>query len=668
MDMKQLVGSLHDVNRRLAAALGDDVPAWTPAVREQAEHALEGDVYRAPDGQWVRIDFDRVDWNAKNTINPAHLIMVLRRFHVLGPLESAYRATGDERYAQAARRYIEAFLRDHPPAEDWTPVPGDGDTQYDIRVGVWLVAMGEFRNSPAFDEALMERMLVAIRGNLRYLAGHVRPDRNIRFLHGEVLLFTGLRLAGLPEARAWRDQGLEILNDAVRRQVLPDGAHMEATPGYHGGMLHLVERLWRLARAMPELDLRVSAARVAGMHDYLLAATRPDGALTSLHDTRYAPAVRPVSTATADARATFRHEAGLPERLPDACAWFPHAGQVFIRDGWTPASAHLTFDAAPRASFHWHPSRNSITLFAHGRALLVDPGYTFSNPEFPGYGHRTAHHNTVSFNGWDQSACPATLRARATAGYSLVEGLYGGGYWPTHNVSHGDGMFGEHHRTLLWIPRRFAVVLDSVYHTATEGRKPAIESCWQFSEGPAECDPAARRAVTRHPAGNLSIDFPVVLPGSCLSLHAGEREPMRGWLPVEWGRRCIPAPLLRVTAPDYDPWQGDMAAVLTPFAGATPPALSVSGSGPAPERDCRLAGCIRIAHADGALDLVAWTRRLEHGIGRQHGLHTDAALVHLRLDAAGRVAEGLMVDGTFCAFEGKDLAGRLAAMDRLNEP
>ena len=666
MDARKLVDSLYAVNRRLAAVLGDGVPEWSPAVKDQAEHAIEGEIYLSPDGLWTRIDFDRVDWNARDTVNPAHIIMVLRRFHMLGPLAAGYRASADERYARAARRYIEAFLRDDPPVDDWAPVPLDGATQYDIRVGAWLGALSEFRRSPAFDEAFMALMIKAVRAYMRYLSTHVWPDRNIRFLHGEVLLLTGLRLQGLPEAAAWLDQGRGILNDAVRRQVLPDGAHMEATPGYHACVLYGIRPLWHLARAMPELGLQVPTERVAAMYDYQLAATRPDGEGISLHDSRYQPAVVKPNTAVLDARAAFRREAGLPDRLPKTCAWFPHASQVFIREDWTAGSVYLTFDAATRRSFHWHPCRNSITLFAHGRALLVDPGYIFENERFPLYGGRTAHHNTVNFNGWDQSQSRVALRVSEAAGYTMVEGLYGGGYWPLENYSHGAGIFGEHHRILLWLHRRFGVVLDHVHHTGVEGQKPTIESCWQLSEGPAEWDPAARRVVTRHEQGNLLMHFPLVLEGTEMTLHEGERDPMRGWLPAEWGRLCIPAPLLRLAAPSYDPWHGDMASVLIPFPGARPPPLESSGTGPDAVADSRRAGCIRLDGANGEYDRIFWTRRLEHAIERQHGLFTDASLVHVRLNASGTVTDGLMVDGTFCEFEGAELTGRLKRMDRLN--
>ena len=668
MDTRQLLDSVDAANRRIAAALGQETLAWNDAVKAQAEHALAGEIYRAPDGAWTRVDFAQpVDWDARTTVNPAHIVMVLRRFHLLGPLAAGYRATGDERYAQAARRAIAAFLRDDPPRADWAPQPLDGDTQYDIRLGVWLGALSHFRRSPAFDAALVGQVLDAARLMAAYLSAHVKPDRNIRFWHGLVLLEAGLRLGALPEAAAWQQQGTMIVNDAIRRQVLPDGVHMEATPGYHHCVMDLVNEAWRLAQAMPELGLHVPTALLAAMHDYALAVTRPDGATVTLHDTCYVAATKTPDMRMQEARAAFRRLAGLPDSLPPPVQWFPHANQVLLRDDWTPGAAYLTFDAATRRSFHWHPSRNSITLFAHGRALVVDPGYVFANAEFPRYGDQTAHHSTITFNGWDQGDWPATVRAATAPGYTLVEGLYGGGYWPAApHGCRGPGLYGEHHRVLLWVHGRFGLVLDHVRHMCGTGQKPTVELCWQLSEGPAAADATARQVVTRHERGNLLLQFPLLLPDTTLTMHTGEREPlMRGWLPIEWGRRCIPAPLVRLTAPNYDPWNGDLATVLTPFPGATPPAVRAAATGPEALRDSRRAGNLTLTHADGTRDVIIWTRRLQHAIGQQHGCDTDAALVHLRLDAAGAVAGGLFADGTHCTFAGADLTARLSRLDRL---
>jgi len=643
---------------RLIAALGDFVPPWTPATLEQADHAVAGEVAPAADGvTYARIGFDAIDWTGAGSYNRETVEMALLRFHMLTPLASAFRQTGDERYAQAARRWIEAFLRDHPIVEDWKPAPNDGPTQYDLRVGCadnagWLGTLPVFLRSQAFDDAFFEVVVGASRAHLAYLYDHVYPNRNIRFLHGDVLVTNGIRLAFLPESAKWRERGVRIINDAVQRQILPDGAHIEATPGYHAGVTGMFAQMGRLARGFPELGLAVPAERVAAMYDYALATCRPDGAISSIGDTRYVASRRPADSGVRSARAAFRAEAGLPDTLPPPCQTFPAAGQVFLRDKWGPDATYLTFDATTRRSWHWHPGRNSITLFANGRALLVDTGYPFKTEDFPACGQRTSQHSTLNLNGWNQSYSSAQVRVRQAPGYDLIEGLYDGGYWLQPSYSHGAGIYAEHHRAVLWIRGRCFVVLDQMLVTSDEENKPAVECVWQLSEGPAALDEAGRRAVTGHPDGNLLMLFPLTPPGTVASLHVGERGPMRGWLPIDWGRRCIPAPMIRLVAQCYSPWNANLATVLVPFAGETEPEVAAEAEtfdvAVGDRALCRL----DLRWADGTGDRLIWARRLGHAIDQWCEVDTDASLVHLRLDADGNQVSGLAVDGSFVEWHG----------------
>lgn len=642
--------------RRLRDAGCDWVPALNAKIKEEADHAVCGEICPTADGSvYARVGLSNIDWTCSTTYNPPRVEMALRRFHMLVPLAAAWRDTGDECYAAAARQYIEAFLTDHPATDNWKPGPGDGATQYDLRIGCganagWMGTVPVFLSGKTFDDDFFAAMINAAEAHLRHLCDNVYPDRNIRSMQADVLLTNGLRLSFLPCSAAWRERGVRVLNDVLRRQVFPDGSHKEAVPGYHECVMADVIQAWTLARAYPELGLRVPTEKPAAMHDYAVYTRRPDGAITSMHDTRYSSSTGVFDNTARRARAEFRASAGLPDSPLETCRHFPDAGQVFLRDHWGADATYITFDVTPCRSFHWHPGRNSIQLFANGRALLVDAGYPFSNEDFPSYGTRTCHHSTINLNGWDQSHSGGKLRLRQAEGYDLIEGLYDGGYWPKEAYSHGAGMFAEHHRVLLWIRGRCIVVLDHVYNTSEPDRKPAVESVWQLSEGPARPAPDGRSAATGHAYGNLLMLFPLAPDGTVLSVHEGERSPMRGWVPIEWGQHYAPAPMLRLAAPCVDPWNIYFATVLVPFAGAIAPRIEARASEPDIGFSQRKAGRLDLRWEDGSQDAIVWTRRLEHAIDRQHGIDTDASLAHLRIDAAGNVAGGLAVDAEFLMY------------------
>lgn len=655
--------------RRLVAARGDWVPPLTPALLRQADHLIVGELYRADGGEsWVRIDPDTVDWTGQSLPVPRRAHAMLMIFRLLGPLAAAYRETRDERYAQSARRYFEAFLRAHPVTPSWAPSEHDGATCFPGRIGStrspgWLGLLPAFDGSPAFDDAFFDIVIRAARDMLTYLAAHVYPGRNIRILHGDVLLLGGIRLSFLPEAAAWRELGARIVNDAVVRQILPDGADMEGSAEYHCDVLELLAELWRLARSMPELGLRIPAEVIAGMYDYALHVTRPDGALTPINDTSYSPGRSAFGAHLAEARRAFRTAIGQPDELPPPCRHYRDVGQVFLRDSWGPDATYITFDATLRRGWHWHPGRNAIQLFAHGRPLVVDPGYTV-----PGQpcGRGTAHHSTVNINGLDQAHTLTWSRLRQAPGYDLVEGHYSGGYWPnTPDERFGAGIFGEHHRAMLWIRGRCIVVLDHILTKPERNGSLTIENVWQLAEGAAHVRADGRSAVTDNPDSNLLLLFPLAPGSSSVTAHAGERDPMRGWV-VDIGRaRPAPAPMIRLSATEREPWKVHLATILIPFAGGDAPELTATAQPPGVEFTDRTAGQLELRWSDGTSDRIVWSGRLEDSIDRQRGVDTDGELVHLRFDAAGRLAGGALAGGSFLrdgSAPGADLTGRVSRL------
>src|SRR5690606_8369367 len=120
-------------------------------------------------------------------------------------------------------------------------------------------------------------ILDSITAQLNYLMTDLKGRGNWYIAQADAMLFTSLRFAFLPDAAAWQTRGVKILNEAFRRQVLPDGAHIECNPSYHAGMRLAFEVFWRLGRGIPSLGLRMEAGAIARMWQYTLASHRPSG-------------------------------------------------------------------------------------------------------------------------------------------------------------------------------------------------------------------------------------------------------------------------------------------------------------------------------------------------------------------------------------------------------
>ncbi|MHB0938083.1 MAG: heparinase II/III family protein [Armatimonadota bacterium] len=643
-------------NQPLLAVWGDPVPAVNDEIRNVADKALEGIIYfygvhetavGRRDIDWSGPQHQHQEWQAQ-----------LNRFFFLPPLAAIYRETGDERYAEAARDYLADWMRAHPTRPDWQLAPYDNVLNLCIRVGNsqfagWLGTLPIFRQSPAFAEAFVNDVISSCVAQLECLWDHIAPAINWRIANADSLLVSGIRLAQLPVAEGWRRFGARVINDAWHRQLLPDGAHYERNPSYHGWMARVMTSYRQLARAMPELGLMMDAEAIARMYDYALACTRPNGSLNAMHDCQGERSGSRPNDALRQ-RAAFRQAAGLPDELPPTAQHFPHAGQFFLRDGWAEDATYLTFDATTWGGGHCHLSRNAVQLHALGRSLLVDPGYlTYESADpLSAHGKSTRAHNTLTLNGWNQGETdPVHTRALSAPGYDFVASDYEGAYWSgsyTWNFREGRGqaLFASHNRMLFWIHGRAVVVIDSLMREPSAVPEPpeavpSLEANWQLCEGGA-VELAADRAVARYGDANLLMLFPLVWPEMTFSVHAGERDPLRGWLPGKDG--FVPAPQLTLSREKMEGHYAELVTVLVPFAGEAPVVAAA-----AQKTDGQRPASLTLTWGDGTVDELWWTYRGIIMLGAVGEYETDGGLLYLQRDAAGTVTRACAVEATYLA-------------------
>ena len=637
---------------RYVQAAGLDHSA-SPGDMEAANRAVMGELLFQ--GCWTRIGRQGIDWSARHHAHqewPA----TLNRFMYLNALVLAWESTRDERYAETVCDQVRDWIRAHPERGDWAIAPTDNKLNLALRLCSWWNALPRLLDSPALDDALIEAAASSTICQLAFLETRL-DGGNWRIAQADAFLTCGLILRRLPDAAAWRVFAAEILNDTFRRQVFPDGAHVECNPSYHEWMTSIFERCWRLGRAFPELGIAVTADVLARMHDYALACRRPNGERNGMHDCQGAEtgARKPDWD---KARREFRCLAGLPDVMPPTIQVFGNAGQAFLRDGWDERAVYITFDATTYGGSHCHMGRNAIQLHAYGRSLLVDPGtlsYERTDP-LMAYGKSTRAHNTLNFNGWNQCyANPCPIRHLSAPGYECLSSYYQGGYWPGRytwgfDQGNGTGFWGVHHRTLLWIRDRCLVVLDAAGRAPEAGgtgawAHPVLESCWQFASGKVSLDALAGKAVSLYEDANALMLFPLQPAGAELKLHEGENDPPRGWASYK------PAPqvCLSATIAPPDPRKCchlDLATVIVPFAGREAPEVRASAVAPKGSQPGRVA----LVWPDGTRDEVLWRPLLETMVGKAYGVDSDGSLVHVRRDASGRVLQSFAFDSTFCRF------------------
>jgi hypothetical protein len=496
---------------------GQTMPDATPDILARAERIAAG-VISFYGGEEVRIGLRDIDW-AGSHVNHREWPPHLNRFYHLLPLASAYWATRDERFAQAARSYVEDWMCHHVGYETADHfMPGDRSLDMSMRIGTsqaagWSGTLHAFLHSPSFDDVFLKAVVDSLSTQVTFLSTHLTPWGNWRVSELDALVFTSLRFPFMRNASDLLVRGIGGMRSALATQFLADGVHIERCPGYHDWMARVLASYHDLARRFPEADARVDGDMVIRAFDY---AAHDE--LFGVNDSR-APHRDPDPLIHLRDREEVLRRAFAGNEIPADPPLeqvFPQAGHVFLRSSWRPGADYIAFDAGTWGSDHDHLSRLSFVFRSGGRELIADPGilnYEMSDPFGP-YGKSTRAHSTLNLDGWNQCEADARLlRTEFTVDTALIHAKYQGGYWEgeyTWGFDDGKGMgrSGSHERILFWVKDEYLMALDAV--EADSGA--AIHNCWQM--GPMDSwamDPNTLRWWSRNSDINILVQHMAII-------------------------------------------------------------------------------------------------------------------------------------------------------------
>ncbi len=636
--------------RLLAGFAGQSTPEATPELLQQAELIAAGTVFfyeRTP----VKVNLQDIDWSGSH-IKHQEWPAQLNRFFHLKPLAAAYQTTREERFARAARAYIEDWLRGDPYPNTKAMRPGDNTLTMSIRLGSsqhggWGGTLPVFLGSPAFDAAFVSRVLDSISRQAEYLSHNLTAFGNWRIAQLDALVFTALRFPFLPNTDRLLATGSTGLRNALATQFLPDGVHIERTPGYANWMSQVLANYYQIRQVFPQIEVPVSRDLIVRALDYGAQAE-----LFGVNDAT-APHRDPAAfSGLATRQRTLRRLQIKAPSPPPLAQVFTNAGQVFARTGWKPGDDFLALDASTWGGGHGHLSRLGLVFRSHGRMMVADPGilnYEMSDPLGP-YGKSTEAHSTLNIHGWNQSAADAQLlRTAFTDEVALLHARYQGGYWEGKyewgfRNGRGKGTYGDHERIVFWVKGDYLLVIDSM--TTEPGAD--IRNCWQM--GPMEQwerDTQKLAWWSTNGDANISLQLVSAPPKTTMTVFEGSRTPLRGW--VGWhGNDAKAAPLVeyQYAAPGANPVLS--VALLTAFAGTAKPEITLKSK--------REGGRGSIHHLEfglpgGVTDQIAWSNGLLLPVDDGNPFTTDAKLVWQRKNAAGTVQKQYLCEGSYLISE-----------------
>jgi len=355
------------------------------------------------------LKLDPIDWNRRYE---SHLWNYqLHYFGFAVWCARAFVERGDEKAWRCCQSLIESWIEQARigRSDGWNVYPTS------LRVVNWIYAYAIVASS-SDDRQFLERWRASIYRQLDFLSRHLELHllANHLLKNVKALVVGGLFF----NHEGWLAKGERLLWRELGEQVLGDGGHYERSPMYHAQALADFLEGYALLRAFNRIP-RVEAIEMGlrAMARFLDVMTWPDGALALFNDSANTEETEPLPILDAAARIVGRDDERFVPAFPETgyYVWCsPDESEKIIVDAGPPA---VDYNPA-----HAHCDLLSYELWLGGLPFIVDSGvHGYGGDRFREYCRSTRAHNTVMFDGREQSEVWGTFRMARRAELLGVE-------------------------------------------------------------------------------------------------------------------------------------------------------------------------------------------------------------------------------------------------------
>lgn len=474
-------------------------PELTPGLKSTAERALRHEMRSC--GTTMKFD-GKVDWFANPTYNQyKEWTWQLSRHPELVELSNAYRACGDQRYAEGCAELLDSWIKQAvcPPYTDggyttlcWRTI------ECGIRMGLmWPKIIHTFINNPAFSDGLIFDYFKSVyEHSLRMINAFTMGNWLMHELNG--LAQNGIFYPIFKDSDKWYSLAMTKMEKELREmQVYPDGQQFETSFGYHGVVIthatEVIEIALKYGKNVPSTMLEVIEQMVMVYVKMVQADKRMphpnDGGGGAILGTiaKYAPYF-PDNTA-------FKwYLSGGKEGVEPEFKSFllEYAGQAALRADWDfKSSAYM--DVGPFGRAHQHEDKLNVTISNSQKAVLCEANtYAYDTSEARKYCLDSRGHNVIRVNGmgqnrrtgyvWDTSMLSVKADAALTVGDDMdtVSGIY--------NEKFGDGSVSATHKRklIMWKKPALGLPVYIVVDTLESDTVNEYEAMWHFDTTDAE--------------------------------------------------------------------------------------------------------------------------------------------------------------------------------------
>jgi hypothetical protein len=302
-----------------------------------------------------------------------------------------YNSTGDEKYAQEWVLEVRDWIKKNKQGA----YSDDKDYAWkafvvSFRLNHWSGYFNMFLDSSNFTPAFLMEFLNSYNEQANYVMANYTDIGNHRLYEALHLMYAGSTFPELKNAAAWRKSGIDVLNEEIKKQVLPDGVQFELSPSYHIGSIKIfldglqIAQLNGAKNEFPESyrNLVEKMILVVGKYSF------PDYTFPLFGNSFLTNKSLMLKNYEKWAKAFPQNEQikyyatdGKSGKQPNyLSSGLPNAGFYAFRNGWDSTATVMQIKVGPPASFHSHPDNGNFVLWVKGRDFTPDSGsFVYAN-------------------------------------------------------------------------------------------------------------------------------------------------------------------------------------------------------------------------------------------------------------------------------------------------
>lgn len=467
---------------------------------------------------WQNNFYEKFNWERPVGNYPDWSICV-HRYYFLGGLSAYYRDTGNEKYAEAAIKFLKEYLSTNGAGQLLMP-EDKRDAGLLIAVGMRKQAFPEILYrllySPSMTADVFCEIMKYVYDEMEFLyqtdvfEDTWTKDTNfgVEEVTGQLTTIDAFR--EFSDTKKWMDRISERVDYQLAMSdtplILDDGSYIEATNSYSATVykkyLTFKEMFNNLNYPLTEAYER----QIRRMAYFFTSISEPNGYFTPYGDCPYMDQSETLEMIADEVGYVYNddylmylgnnREKGKAPTYTSAA--YP-SGQVFVqRTGWEEDDLFLFTNTRINA-VHGHNDDLHINLYAYGRQLLTDnPVYNYdTNSANTWMRYRKQGHSTIEIDG---ASGLYDIEANGEQVSNKLADLFGG---YTKSTVPAQGCSTRHNRQIMFVkPLGFWIVSDFVNITGPETGTHTITQQWQPQLNPnLKIDETTKNAKTSYSEG-----------------------------------------------------------------------------------------------------------------------------------------------------------------------